>query len=314
MSKIVDLKNYDIVFTTSFECSHGISGHFYELIDYFYICSTNELNCAILLTDSTSKELFTTAVKEKYNFTDTELLSMIDNTFECPSPKIVIAKNVCVVDGSWRFKSCVFYTENMFLLRCSEDDFSMFHNHKTIKHVHLMQDFKLYTERYENINIKVVDYVKKILWNKYHQPKPVKTNTALLYLTTNCRALPVEELKLVISKYSFDKYLVVTDKPELYRQLNSDNIKIEKAPIKNVFESFDTYIYTATPDKEDCSPRFIVECAVFGKDVLYDIDYNCKGVERRREDISKDVNGLMLTNNDYFIKYVKDCIYGSQNS
>jgi len=311
MSKIVDLKSYDLVFTTSFECPHGVSGHLYELIDYFYICSTNGLHCAILLTDSTSKEIFTNAVKDKYNFTDDEFVLILDNTFECPSPKIVMATNVCVVDGSWRFKSCVFYTENMFLLRCSEYDFSMFHNHKTIKNVHLMQDFKLYSERYEDINIKVVDYVKKILWNKYYQPKPVKTNTALLYLTTNCRALSVEDLLVVISKYKFEKYLVVTDKPEIYKSIVNDKIIIAKAPIKNVFENFDAYIYTATPDQGDCSPRFIVECAVFDKEVIYDINYVCPGVERRREDISRNVNDLMLTNNDYFIKYVKDCINGS---
>ena len=308
MSKIVDLKKYDLVFTTSFECQHGVSGHLYELIDYYYISSINGINSCILLTDRTSKDLFLTAVKDKYNFTEDEFVKIQEDTFECAVPKIVMANNVCVVDGSWRFLSCVFYTENMFLLRCSEDDFSSFHNHKTIKHAHVMQDFKLYPERYDNINIKVIDYVKKILWSKYHHPQLIKTNTALLYLTTNCRALSINDLKNVLSKYQFDKYLVLTNEPHIYETIASDNVIVAQAPIKNIFENFDTYIYTATPDKGDCSPRFIVECAVYGKEVIYDIDYVCGGVERRREDISKDINSLLLTDNDDFIKYVKEFI------
>jgi hypothetical protein len=314
MSKIVDLKEYDIVFTTSFECPHGVSGHLYELIDYFYIASINNISCAILLTDTTSKELFASAVKDKYNFTSEEYNLIINNTFETPTPKIVMAKNVCVVDGSWRFGSCVFYTDNMFLLRCSEHEFEKFHNHKTIKRAHVMQDFKLYPERYEHIDVSVVDYVKKILWNKYHYPKEVTTNTALLYLTTNCRALTVQQLSEVIERYDYKQYLVLTNNTSLYETLSSDSVIIKQAPIEDIFENFDAYIYTATPDKEDCSPRFIVECAVFGKEVIYDIDYVCKGVERRKEDIAKDLNSLLLTSDDFFIKYIKEHIYGKQHS
>jgi len=311
MSKIVDLKKYDLVFTTSFECHHGVSGHLYELIDYYYISSINGIRSAILLTDRTPKNLFAKAVKDKYNFTIEEYNDMMEHTYECAVPKIVMADNVCVVDGSWRFLSCVFYTNNMYLFRCSEHEFEKFHNHKTIKKAHLMQDCKLYPERYENVNIEVIDYVKKILWNKYHQPKKVKTNTALLYLTTNCRALPVDDLKKVISKYNFEKYLVVTDSPKIYESVANDKVIIRQAPVDNIFEQFDSYIYTATPEQEDCSPRFIVECAVFGKEVIYDIDYTCKGVERRREDIKRDLNGLLLTTEDSFIKYYKETTNGN---
>lgn len=311
MSKIVDLKQYDLVFTTSFECPHGVSGHMYEMIDYFYICSTNNIKSAILLTDTTSKELFSQAVREKYNFTDDELTQLLDNTFECAVPKIIMARNICVVDGSWRFGSCVIYTDNIFLLRCSEVEFERFHNHKTIKQTHLMQDFNLYPERFADLNINVVDYVKKILWSKYITPSTAKTNTALFYLTTNCRALPANDIEALINKHEFDHYLVVTNDPDMYKSLEADDVTISPAPIKNLFDKFDSYIYTATPLKADCSPRFIVECAVFDKQVIYEIDYVDPGVRCRQQAIDTDINSLLLTDDDYFVKYVKEQLNGN---
>ena len=308
MSRIINLKSYDLVFTTSFECPHGISGHLYELIDYYYISTQNNIKSAILLTDTTTKAVFEKAVKEKYNFTESEYNDMLANTYECAIPHIVMANNMCVVDGSWRFRSCTIYTENMFLLRCSEDDFSSLNNHKTIKNVHVMQDFDLYSERYTDLNITTIPYVKKILWSKYIKPKTVKTNTALFYLTTNCRALPPEEIGNIIAKGEFDNYLIVTNAPKIYASLTSDKVTVECAPVKDIFDRFDTYIYTATPLKADCSPRFIVECAVFGKEVIYEIDYLCAGVERRKADIARDLNSLLLTDSDFFIEYVKNTI------
>lgn len=314
MSKIVNLKQYDLAFTTSFACLHGLSGHLYELIDYYYICSTNNIKSAILLADGTTKEMFMNAVKFKYNFTEDELASIDNHTLECASPKIIIANNLCIVDGSCRLRSCVVYADNVFLLRCSETEFSYFHKHKTIKHAHVMQDFNLYPERYEDLDIAVVDYVKKILWQKYHQPNLVKTNTALLYLTTNCRALPVEDVVEIMGRYEFENYVILTDRVDRYISLESSNVKVIQGPIQNIFEVFDVYLYTkiiippewAYNKPEDCSPRFIVECAVFGKDVIYDLDYIDMGVECRKLMIEKDVNSLKLTGQDFFIKYVRE--------
>jgi len=180
-----------------------------------------------------------------------------------------------------------------------------------------MQDFKLYPERFENLNITVVDYVKKILWQKYHQPSQVKTGTALFYLTSNCRALPPEDIKLVMDKYRHDKYLIVTNNTALYKSLQSETVEIAKVPVQNIFDKFDTYIYTKiiVPPMwgmnriEDCSPRFIVECAAFGKNVIYDLDYVDRGVECRRAAIENDIMALQLTSEDYFIDYVKQQIH-----
>lgn len=308
MSKILDLKNYDVVFTTSFFYTHGVSGHLYELIDYYYISSISGLKCAILLADGITKDIFKTAITDKYDFSSDELSHILSDTIECFQPKIIMSKNICIVDGSWRVLNCTIYADNAFLLRCSEDDFTYFSNSKSIKRSHLMQDFKLYPERFEDLDIEVVDYIKKILWGRYKVPKTVKTNTAMMYLTTNCRALSLDDTKKIIDKRICDNYLIITNKPEIYSSLVSDTVRVEQAPIKDIFEQFDTYVYTTTDLQKDCSPRFIVECAVFGKEVIYEIDYISDGVERRKQDIADNLAGIKLTNQDYFVEYVKQCL------
>jgi len=308
MSKILDLKKYDLIFTTSFFYTHGVSGHLYELIDYYYICSTNGINCAILLADGVTKDIFQTAITNKYNFDDQELKTILDNTIECHQPKIIITNNICIVDGSWRLLSCTIYANNAFLLRCSEDDFTYFSNSKSIKNSHIMQDFKLYPERFEDLNVHVVNYIKKILWSRYKIPRKVQSLTGLLYLTTNCRALTLDDVKNIIDKQICANYLIVTNNPKLYSSIVSETVSVEKAPVTDIFERFDTYIYTPTDLQKDCSPRFIVECAVFGKDVVYEIDYTALGVERRKQDIADDLAKLELTNSDEFVSYVKQTI------
>lgn len=314
MSKIIDLRQFELVFTTSFFYTHGVSGHLYEMIDYCYITRRNGINSGILLADGVTKDVFKKALRDKYDFTEDEYKEILDNTIECFQPQIIRANNVCLVDGSWRILSCVMYADNVFLLRCSEGDFTFFHNHKSIKQTHLLQDFKLYDERYENLDITVNHYIKKILWGRYKKPNLAKTNTALFYLTTSTRATSIENIQNVMAKGLCDNYLLVTNMPELYKSLEGPNVRVELAPVQNIFEQFDTYIYTPTRWRSDCSPRFIVECAVYGKQVIYEIDYVCRGIERRIEDIEEDLSALELTDNDYFIEYVKNTIYEKSNS
>jgi hypothetical protein len=304
MSKIVNLTQYDLVFTSSFENVHGISGHLYEMIDYYYITTTAGIKSAMLLSDGTTRDMLTTAVLEKYDFTDTEVQAMLDSTIECYQPKIIIANQLCVVDGSPRFGSCTIYADHVWLMRCAAKDYSYFHEHKSIKKTHLLQDFNLYTERYEDIDIDVVDYTKKILWSKYKSPTTSSKNAGLLYLTTNCRGIDLDAIRQVISKQQCDSYLIVTNDIAKYQPLQSDTVRVEQAPVKDILSQFDTYIYTAIPTQFDCSPRFIVECAVFGKDVVYEIDYIDPGIECRKAAMSKDLNSLLLTTQDDFIKYI----------
>ena len=306
MSKILNLVNYELILTTSFENMHGVSGHLYEMIDYYYITKLNNINVAILLTDGTTIDTFKKAVIEKYNFSSEELDDLFKNTIECSLPKLIRTHNICIVDGAPRFNDCSIIADNMFLLRCQCNDFSYFKQQTSIKNTYLLQDYNLYDERTGDLPIVPIDYVKKILWNKYYTPKDTKTNTALLYLTTNCRALPVDTIKETISRFSYSKYLILTNDTAKYQSIASSNVTVQQAPVKDIFDQFDVYIYTSTPNHTDCSPRFIVECAVFGKEVVYDIDYVDRGIECRKAAIKNNLLDLHLNIDDEFVNIIKD--------
>jgi len=82
-------------------------------------------------------------------------------------------------------------------------------------------------------------------------------------------------------------------------------------PIENLFEKFDTYIYTPVDRKWDCSPRFIAECKHYGKKVIYhNIDYweEDHGLRVRKWDIDNDFDSLHLKDNDNIIEILKGII------
>ena len=90
----LNLKDYDLVFTTSFEHTHGVSGHLYEMIDYFYVAQKVGIKCAILLSDGTTKSILHKAITDKYTF-DPDII--LNHTVEHLRPAIIIAKQLCVV-------------------------------------------------------------------------------------------------------------------------------------------------------------------------------------------------------------------------
>jgi hypothetical protein len=309
MSGILNLKDHEIVFTTSFEHMHGLSGHLYEMIEYHYIFQKNGINSLILLSDGTDKKLLIDAIERKYCFTDEEKSMIFSSIVEHRKPKIIIADNICIVDGSSRFSESSIISKNVFLLRCSDRNFDYFLKNKTIKNIHLLQDFDVYEDKHNYDSIKTVDYVKKILWQKYKVPKSVKTETALLYLTTNCRSLSIDYILEITKKYnSFKKFLIITNDEDRYNSIKSDRIDIVNGPIDNIFEKFDAYIYTPIERKFDCSPRFIVECAVYNKDVYYELDYVDLGIESRKQYIKNNIDYLMLKENDEILDYFKENI------
>jgi len=291
MSNIVNLKSYDIVLTTSFEFKFGVCGHMFEMIDYYYaVKEYTSLTPCILLADGTSKQELLSAVKQKY----TDLI--IDNIVEHPCPKVIIANNLLVVDGSPRLKNADLLVNNIFLFRCSESDFSYY----TSKHknVILMQDFEIYGEQLDSIE--TIDYKKKILFSKYKPMLGDSDVAAMFYLTDVCRAIPQLELEQLIKKYNFNKNIILTNNTNLY---SLDNVY--QVPVDNIWDKFSTYIYTKVPRQIDCSSRFILECEHYGKEVIYDIDYYDRALEVRKKD---GLTGTELLPNDKFLKLLNERI------
>ena len=293
MSSIVNLKQYDVVLTTSFEFKYGISGHLYEMIDYYHAIKTyTTLSPCILLTDGTTTAELQRAVSQKY--TDV----VISNVVESKHPRVILAKNLVIVDGSPRLRGADIFADNVFLFRCSESDFSVFS--KFACTTYLLQDFEVYDERYDHTMLKVVDYKKKILFSHYKEYTHSATDTAMFYLTTSCRSLTNEELSKVITKYGFPNNIILTDNPALY------NIgTVYQVPVESLWDKFSTYIYTSIPRQIDCSSRFILECLHYGKDVVYDIDYHDRALEVRKKD---GLHGTSLLPSDSFLSLLNEQI------
>jgi hypothetical protein len=285
----VDLRRYDVVLTTSFLSTHGISGHTFEMIEYYLgIKQFTSLRPCILLSDGTTLADFEKALS-KYVLDD---LSILEDVVEHARPKIVFAKHLLIVDGSFRMNGADVFAEKVFLLRCAEDDFSYFN--EKFKKTFLLQDFDMYEERYQDLDrVEVLNYKKKILFSKLRQYEKSAKNTAMLYLTTNCRAKGVDDVNTILNKYGFTKKIILTNKPELF---DEDAYRV---PVDDLWEKFSTYIYTSISRMLDCSPRFIAECAFYGKEVIYDIDYFDPGLTTRRRDLEQHgIDCIALTGDD----------------
>jgi hypothetical protein len=281
----LNLKQYDLVITTSFHFKHGISGHVFEMIEYYWLFKDNtKVKPCILLTDGTTLEEFSKALHNKYDNID----DILDHTFYHPSPKLLITNNILLVDGSWRgMDRAQVFADNIFIFRCAEDNFDYFN--RTFKNVHLLQDFDVYGNT-DN----AIDYNKKILFDRLKVPNAGRENTAMLYLTSNCRAISNEEVNRIVKPY--DNYIVLTNTPDLYE--NSFEV-----PVANLWELFDTYVYTNIPKQWDCSSRFIKECEYFGRKVVFEIDYEDKALNVR---INNTMDDVTLKHNDYLIGLVND--------
>lgn len=253
------------------------------MIDYYWaIKNWTELNPCILLTDGTTIEEFNRAVSQKYE--NIEILDVIYS----PNPKIVYAKNILITDGNPLHPNAELLVNNIFLFRCSNKSFSFFKNKSTF----LLQDNEVYNDY--PLEVTVVNYKKKILFEKYKKFNTTVTDTAMFYLTNLCRAISQEELDISIKKYGFKNNIILTDDSTLYNMKN-----VYQIPVNNLWEKFNTYIYTRVPGREDCSSRFILECMYYGKDVIYDIDYYDHALEVRKKD---KLNNTVLTKDDEFLK------------
>ena len=81
-SALVNLRQYKVTLTTAYQPQFGISGHLYEMIEYFmHFRYVKGIDACILITDGTSKDMFFRAVNSKYDLTADELKQFEDHTY-----------------------------------------------------------------------------------------------------------------------------------------------------------------------------------------------------------------------------------------
>lgn len=293
MSKIVRLDpTYDIWLTYSWSNNnHGICGHLYEVIDYFFILK-DYFKVGILLCEDIQWDVVCAAICGKYDFSDHEINTIKENTIFHNRPRLLTGRNILFTDGGVvNTSSVVLLFDNIFYFACGNKEIK----NNTNPSVWVLQDDRVY----DQVALNGINYKKRILFNrlkKFHQ----YDDRALVYATKNCRQF--FDFSQLLT-YGLDILAVVSTIPA-----NApSNITFIQPPVPDIFAKFSTYIYTPVPRKFDCSPRFIAECHHYGRRVIYhDIDYwNVDaGLSWRVWDIQNDFESLALTKDDDIINII----------
>ena len=95
---------------------------------------------------------------------------------------------------------------NLFSFRCSNKDF---HHNLPYKNITLLQDQRVYNDKDSEI---AINYKKKIKFNDYKKIVNKKTDTAMVYLTSNCRKICSDQLLDIVMEYKIKNYMINTIK------------------------------------------------------------------------------------------------------
>ncbi len=273
--------------------NHGICGHTFEVIDYFWILK-DYFDVKILLCEDITYNIFKSAIENKYDFSTEEVNLIMNNTVFENRPYMIVCKNILFTDGDLsaiNYMKIIF--DKCFIFACGEKEIKNNQNPK----IFVLQDHRIY----ETVITNSIEYVKKILFSRLKSINKHKNKT-LLYGTKNCRKLDKDFYKYLESKYSDDFILLVNEPIRI-----SNRFQLLPMPVANLFEQFNKYIYTPVSKHFDCSPRFIAECKYYNIEVVYEIDYKDIGLEVRREDL-KHIESISLNSNDEIIQILKECM------
>lgn len=304
VNKILRLKNdYELWLTYSWSNNnHGICGHTFEVIEYYLILKEH-YKVGIVLCEDITWEQLNIALRSKYDLTEIEIENVKENTIFSKRPKLVSGKNIIFTDGGMKStKNCVLLFDNIIHLACG--DLEIKNNDKN--NVWILQDYRVYDRVLKN----GVDYKKKILFDRFKKIKGCD-NRALLYGTKNCRSISR-------SDYEEISDLINTGIIAITNEENKPNYEVVGVefvvpPLENIFEKFDTYVYTPVDRRWDCSPRFIAECEYYGKEVIYyKIDYweEDKGLYWRKWDVENDFESISLKQDDELVGILRGIIGG----
>ena len=287
-------EKYNILLT--FSPIKEITGHWFEVFEYYHLFKENNFRPFMLFHSPTlSKEDIISSLREKYcvpiPIEDIHVLTEVEHFIASP---LAVA---LVCDGNFsslREQGVKILAKKILGFGCGDVSIP----YGDYKDAEYLLDKRVY----DNVSYGI-DYTKKIYAELLLRPETKKPN-ALFYLTKNCRSMSLTGLQNAILEYpEYEEHIIITPDEEKYAALKG-HVRIVKPPFKNMFNEFDTYIYTPVPRHFDCSPRLIAECALFDRRVeYYDIDYFDVGLETRKKDIESGV--VWMKKDDELIEIVE---------
>ena len=292
---ITQLLKHDLYLTYSWNPKdQGICGHVYEVIEYYTVLKEH-INVGIFLGELSPK-IFRKVIEDKYNFTVKEVNDIMDCTEYSYKPKLIRTTNILFCDGNMSsIDKITILADNIIMFACGDRSVQYLTHPK----YHVLQDSRVYNESPRGTH-----YVKKLLFHRYKDSVSAPDVT-MLYLTESSRSISHEDLEelmmynpLILSEHNtFHKF--------------EGQYTWMKPPVNNIFDKFNTYCYTSTPKKSDCSSRFLAECEFYNKEVIYyKIDYLDvdSGLRVRIDDIKNRFSTLFLRDTDEIIDIIKDIL------
>lgn len=287
-------EKYNVLLT--FSPIQEITGHWFEVFEYYHIFKENNLRPYMLFHSPTlSKEDIISSLKEKYCVPipeeDIHVLTEVEHFIAAPLAVTLVCDGNFLSLTQHHIK---ILSRKILGFGCGDVSIP----YGDYKDAEYLLDKRVYFNISYGIN-----YTKKIYSELLLRPKKKKPN-ALFYLTKNCRSMSLTGLQNAILEYpNHREHIIVTPEIDRYSSLKG-NVRIVSPPLQNMFEEFDTYVYTPVPRHFDCSPRLIAECSLFGRTVdYYHIDYFDRGLEVRKQDIESGY--VWMKKNDEIIDIVR---------
>jgi len=298
----LDQANYDLWLTYSWsDNNHGICGHTFEVIDYYFFLK-DYLRVGILLAEDIDAETFVSAIEDKYDVTDQEIQDILKDTVFSNRPTLVRGNYILFTDGGAKaLERVTLLFKKVFYFACGNFEIKDNKN----KNLFILQDDRIYEKCLNSIN-----YVKKINFKKYKKLKEKAEDNVLIYGTKNCRHIEYDMYFEIMELFPDSNFICLTSK-ENRPSLPSKRFSFPEMPVKNLFLRFNTYVYTPVPRKFDCSSRLLAECKFYNKKVhFFMIDYwdQDKGLYWRNWDIQHQFEKLFLDHGDEIVEILRSQI------
>ena len=281
-------KKITLTYAPSTNEKNRICGHTFEVMDYFLLLyDLGYRNINILIIEDISPELLFNAWEDKY------ILPSDYKSFITFSKKKIIISGILIFTSGFYKGFLDKYTlvyKKLIIFSCNP-----YFNYSKIslKNFIVLEDKRIYKNNF----IHSRHYIKKIYFKRYKKLR-ISENKTLIYINNNLRKIEV--------KYN-PNTLIVSG--------NSGNFPefVVNAPVENLFEKFDKFLYTKTTRRFDCSPRLITECKFYKKEVIWDFDfdeycgkdYGDTGLYWRNYDIQNNFRSLELKEDDYICEIMK---------
>lgn len=283
-----------------------ITGHIFECFDY-YLFLRQYYKTGILFFNGLNLEKLKIIFETKYNICFSSIIDdlIIINGISCSTNKQIIqfGKNTSVILSDGNIKSLEYHniylaTNRLYGFMCEDENFQEI---KINNHITYLQDYRIYGK---NKYFNSINYIKKLPFKFYRPSISPMQNIGMMYMTYVCRKVDPSIISAFHIKSKCDKSLLIVPY-KLPEYDTIENVIQLEAPIDNLFDKFDTYIYTPVNRKFDCSPRLVTECFMQNKNIFKELDYYDIGLETRYNDCIDNLNILNLNENDLILKIVE---------